>query len=130
MIIYLIGLSIFQFFFLSNKKKIITLSLNLLYLISALLTYLLNPGTIYKSGKESKKRFCKDCKILYPFHKSLSHCQECGICVIGIDHHCGVFGKCIARYNIFWFYFFIICTFLSTFSCIWTLIDIMARLPF
>ena len=110
--------------------KVINISLNILYLISALLTYLLNPGTIYKSsGKNKIKQYCKNCNFEYPYHKKLSHCYTCGICIIGIDHHCGVFGKCIARRNIIWFYFFIILTFTSIFSCVWTLVNIMANLP-
>ena len=109
--------------------KLINISLNLLYLISALLTYFLNPGTIYKSDKNKKIQYCKKCNFEYPFHKKLSHCYNCGICIIGIDHHCGVFGKCIARNNIIWFYCFIVLTFASIFSCIWTLVNIMANLP-
>ena len=97
--------------------------------MSSLLTYLLNPGTIYKLGKSRKVKFCKDCNFHYPYHKTLSHCFSCGICAIGIDHHCGVFGKCIARRNIFWFYCFIVCTFISIISCIGTLISIMTKLP-
>jgi hypothetical protein len=109
--------------------KIISISLNLLYLISGLFTYLLNPGTIYRYGKNKKKKYCKECNYEYPFHKKLSHCYSCGICVIGIDHHCGVFGKCIARNNIFWFYSFIVSTFISIFTSIGTLVYIMAKLP-
>ena len=107
-IFFVIGLSIFQFFFLNNILKIISFCLNLLYLLSAILTYLLNPGTLFKL---------------------VSHCYSCGICVIGIDHHCGVFGKCIARKNIFWFYCFIVSTFLSIFACVGTLVHILTELP-
>ena len=83
--------------------KIISISLNLLYLISGLFTYLLNPGTIYRYGKNKKKKYCKECNYEYPFHKKLSHCYSGGICVIGIDHHCGVFGKCILGKTFFGF---------------------------
>ena len=109
--------------------RIILILLNLLYLFSALFTYFLNPGTIFKYGKIKKTKFCKECNYEYPFHNKLSHCFSCGVCVIGIDHHCGVFGKCIARKNIIWFYSFIISTFISIVSCIITLIYIMVELP-
>ena len=128
-IFFVIGLSIFQFFFLNNILKIISFCLNLLYLLSAILTYILNPGTVFKLGKNKKTKFCKECQYDYPFHKKLSHCYSCGICVIGIDHHCGVFGKCIARKNIFWFYCFIVSTFISIFACVATLVHILTELP-
>ncbi len=128
-IFFVIGLSIFQFFFLNNILKIISFCLNLLYLLSAILTYLLNPGTVFKLGKNKKIKFCKECQFDYPYNKKLSHCYSCGICVIGIDHHCGVFGKCIARKNIFWFYCFIVSTFLSIFACVGTLVHILTELP-
>ena len=121
-------MSLFQILYLKPLFKLITLSINLLYLLSALLTYLLNAGTIFK-GKKNKK-YCKDCNFNYPYHKKLSHCSICGICVIGIDHHCGVFGKCIAKRNIFWFYCFIFSTFISIFSCVGTLVYVMSIMPF
>ena len=128
-LLYLFGLSFFQILFLKPLFKLIGLSINLLYLLSALLTYLLNSGTTFK-GKKMKKKYCKDCNFNYPYHRKLSHCTICGICVIGIDHHCGVFGKCIANRNIFWFYCFIFSTFISIFSCIGTLVYIMSIMPF
>ena len=90
--------------------------MNLLYLLSALLTYLLNPGTVYKSSPNQNKVYCKECDFNYPYHKNLKHCSTCKVCVIGIDHHCGVFGKCIARNNICCFFSFIVLTFVSIFS--------------
>ena len=127
--IFVIGLSIFQFYFLKNIMRIISILLNVLYFFSALFTYLLNPGTVFKYGKLNKTKYCKDCNYQYPFHHKLSHCYICGVCVIGIDHHCGVFGKCIARNNIFWFYCFIVSTFISIISCVVTLVYIMIELP-
>lgn len=110
--------------------KLVGISLNILYLSSALLTYLLNPGIIYKLGKKRKKKYCKICNYEYPLYNKISHCQICGVCVIGIDHHCGVFGKCIAKKNIFWFYLFIISTFISIFNCVLTMVYILSKLPF
>ena len=61
-ILYLFGLSFFQILFLKPLFKLIGLSINLLYLLSALLTYLLNSGTTFK-GKKMKKKYCKDCTV-------------------------------------------------------------------
>ena len=129
MIIYVIGLITFQCFFLSGIIKIISIFLNILYLISALLTYLLNPGTIFKWEYSNERTYCKECKYLYPYHKKLKHCYTCCVCVIQVDHHCGVFGKCIARNNIIWFFTFITSTFISIFSCVGTLVSFMVKMP-
>ena len=34
----------------------------------------------------------------------VKHCEDCGVCVEDMDHHCGVFDRCIARDNITLFY--------------------------
>ena len=114
----------------SIKAKIIFISINVLYLLSALLTYLLNPGTVYKSSKNQNKFYCRVCDFSYPFHKKLKHCSSCNICVIGIDHHCGVFGKCIARNNIICFYAFIVLTFISILASMGILLYSLAQIPF
>ena len=111
-------------------NKIIFSLINILYLLSALLTYLLNPGTIYKSDKNQNKAYCKYCDFNYPYHKKLKHCTFCGICVIGIDHHCGVFGKCIARNNIICFYAFIVLSFISILASMGILLYSLAQIPF
>ena len=127
--IFVIGLGVIQFFLLSKIMLIVAMFFNALYILSALFTYLLNPGIVYKSGKNRRLKFCKDCNFDYPFHKKLKHCHICGVCVIGIDHHCGVFGKCVARNNLFWFYCFIGGTFIYIFSCVSTFVYILQKLP-
>jgi len=106
----------------------ILISINFLYLMSALLTYFLNPGTVYKSKGKGNKVYCKECDFSYPYNKRISHCHTCKVCIIGIDHHCGVFGKCIARNNIICFFSFITLTFVSIFSSIGILVYTMSQL--
>ena len=96
--------------------------------MSALLTYFLNPGTVYKSKGKGNKVYCKECDFSYPYNKKISHCHTCKVCIIGIDHHCGVFGKCIARNNIICFFTFITLTFVSIFSSIGILVYTMSQL--
>ena len=112
----------------SITNKIIFTLINILYFLSAFLTYLLNPGTVYKSDKNQNKAYCKICDFNYPYHKRLKHCTFCNICVIGIDHHCGVFGKCIARNNIICFYAFIVLTFISIFASMGILLYSLVQL--
>ena len=99
-------------------------------MLSSLLTYFLNPGTIYKSSKKGNKVYCRECDFSYPYHKKLKHCYTCNVCIIGIDHHCGVFGKCIARNNIVCFYGFIVLTFVPIFSSMGILVYTLSQIPF
>jgi len=46
--------------------------------------------------------FCEDCQLYRP--DSAFHCDYCGRCVDGWDHHCVWMGQCIGKdnYKIFW----------------------------
>ncbi|CAI5731177.1 unnamed protein product [Peronospora farinosa] len=52
---------------------------------------------------------CAQCEVLRPLNAS--HCSDCGICVIELDHHCPWTGKCVGKRTIKWFYVFL--TFIS-----------------
>ena len=43
----------------------------------------------------------------------VEHCSDCDVCVMNVDHHCGVFDRCIAQNNIKCFYIFLL-TFFGT----------------
>ena len=47
-------------------------------------------------------RYCKLCDVNRP--AGAMHCGHCGHCVVGLDHHCPIFGTCIAVRNINYFY--------------------------
>ena len=87
----------------------------LIYIISYLLTMLVNPGIperkyYAKNIKNDNKTillYCKKCNILVPKKFKISHCVDCNICVKEQDHHCPWTGKCIAKYNIKYFYIFV-----------------------
>ena len=84
------------------------------FLISYLLTCLINPGTLDKkyyinnfilseNDDISKYQKCKICNIIFPKKLKVVHCKICNICIIGQDHHCPWTGKCIGKYNIIQF---------------------------
>jgi hypothetical protein len=105
MSIFFFGFIFIQHFFLKSIViKFLSIILTLISSISGLIALILNPGIVYNLKKEGKvcknKIFCYQCKFEYPFlGQNISHCGECGVCYIGMDHHCDVFGKCIAKNN-------------------------------
>ena len=112
---YLSVLYLFNIFFLKSIViKSLSIILTLISSISGLIALILNPGIVYNLKKEGKvcknKIFCYQCKFEYPFlGQNISHCGECGVCYIGMDHHCEVFGKCIAKNNMNIFTIFLTC---------------------
>ena len=102
------------FFLKSIIIKSLSIILTLISSISRLIALILNPGIVYNLKKEGKvsnnKIFCYQCKYEYPFlGENMSHCGECEVCYIGMDHHCDVFGNCIAKKNMNIFTIFLTC---------------------
>ena len=89
----------------------------LIYIISYLLTMLINPGIperkYYANNPKNKNNnktimlYCQKCNILVPKKYKISHCADCNVCVKEQDHHCPWTGKCIAKYNLKYFYIFV-----------------------
>lgn len=62
-----------------------------------------------------KYKICKICNIYVPPDTTVTHCEECNICIHGkkiiildMDHHCNVLSKCIGKSNIIWYNSFIL----------------------
>ena len=59
----------------------------------------------------TRNKICKKCQEkfqipndrIYTVNK-VKHCEDCGVCVEEMDHHCGVFDRCIGRNNLCLFY--------------------------
>ena len=79
--------------------------------VTSFLLLVMNPGVIYsdKQSNKNEKIYCYRCKFFYPkSNRKMEHCLDCKICVCKLDHHCGVFGKCVGKYNLIIFYFFLL----------------------
>ena len=81
-------------------------------LINQILLFIINPGIIYSNSdiiNYDDKIYCHYCKFFYPKNnKKMEHCFICNICVCNLDHHCGVVGKCVGKYNTIIFSFFVL----------------------
>ena len=109
-----IGFSVIHFLFLKSFFfKLISILFTLITIISGVLTLILNPGIIYNLKNEGinseNKIYCFQCRFQYPhLNMTLTHCENCGVCYVERDHHCDVFGKCVAKNNLFIFTIFAI----------------------
>ena len=103
-----------------------------LSLFSGILTFIINPGIIYsekdKNENENEKIYCHTCKFLYPKNnKRMEHCYTCNICICNYDHHCGVIGKCVGKYNFFLFIIFVLSSFAFVFTFAGILFNCMQK---
>lgn len=81
-------------------------------------TYLLaqfaNPGIVYAKNQQAVPAgqpivSCSRCGT-FSAKGTATHCYECGVCVMDLDHHCGWLGRCIGSYNRYFFHAFLLCT--------------------
>ena len=82
-----------------------------------ILTTISDPGVVtkeyylenYRPDKIVIKnyRICRKCNIVMDLDKKTEHCFECGICIMGNDHHCHWTSKCIGKKNLWLFNGFI-----------------------
>ncbi|RHY93735.1 hypothetical protein DYB37_001904 [Aphanomyces astaci] len=55
--------------------------------------------------------YCDYCASFRP--TGATHCSECQVCILDYDHHCPWTGKCIGKYNLRYFYLWLITLVLS-----------------
>lgn len=90
------------------------------FLCSYLKVALSRPGIAHprhaaSSFEREDRRFCAICELVR--ERGTEHCEECGVCIIEMDHHCPWVGKCIGKENILDFYVFIGSTFINMIIC-------------
>ena len=123
--------SLFNFFYLmiiikfwnqfSLSNKLVNQISYWIYMISLLYTSLINQG--YPKNDEGRRNgypkneyyFCGQCHFYIKKTVFTFHCNKCGICIEGQDHHCAWVGKCIGKNNSISFYIFLVSTIFSVF---------------
>ena len=106
--------------------EVITFSLLILLLLC---TFTFNPGAVFINdsianlNKDNVRdyKICLHCKLITLRQRNVCHCDDCGACFEDKDHHCDVFGKCIAKRNKYLFYGTLGVT-ISTIACIYILV--------
>lgn len=87
--------------------------------VSYVSTFLKNPGLPtkelwlqnIKDSDVNDYTICNRCKIIMPKDMNIEHCEDCDVCVVGMDHHCPWTSKCVGEGNLWLFYVFVISTF-------------------
>jgi len=75
---------------------------------------------IYKNEMYYKLRACQTCNIQRP--PKASHCNTCGYCIRGWDHHCHAINNCVGRRNFRSFAMFLMV------STSWSLLNIIVSM--
>ena len=101
------------------KSKLVNQISYWIFNLSYSYTSLINPG-YPKNNRERKNGypkdeyyFCNECKFYVKRSTDASHCDDCGICIEGMDHHCPWTSHCVGKNNTCSFYIFIISTLFS-----------------
>jgi len=89
-------------------KTIVTYVL-ITQIILHLLICFVDAGTLFEDEEDDygqERIYCITCKL---YRKNNSkHCIWCNRCIKYYDHHCSIFGKCIGKRNIVFFWMFIL----------------------
>ena len=121
----------FYFHFLKNLLQNtiykIGMFISIIQIFSYILIFILNPGIPQKElwienyfkNRNSNSvndisesyRICNICKIVRRNSDNTHHCDECNICIKGVDHHCSWISKCISVKNKKLYYLFLLSTF-------------------
>ena len=106
----IVGLTIFllkSFFkyFGTLIHKIIFVILVIITLIIYYITFLINPGIVLNKQRDIQNQsYCNKCQVYFNPNNKVLHCNFCGVCIEGMDHHCVWVGKCVGKNNVKIFY--------------------------
>ena len=90
---------------------LIGIILNIIQLLFFILACIKNPGLPKKSlqnefllyNEPDRYIRCQKCFFIIDQTKNYRHCDDCGCCCEGYDHHCPWTSKCVGKGNIFYF---------------------------
>ena len=97
------------YFTIFNKLALFKRIIFLLFIFSIyyfiLQTALIHPQVVMNKKKTPNEYgYCTFCKCYFNPYNRVEHCEDCGVCVEGMDHHCIWVGKCVAKNNTRSFY--------------------------
>ena len=123
--------SIFNFFYImiiikfwgrfTLNNKLVNQISYWIFMISFSHTSFINQGfpknsSSRRNGNPREKYFyCSECQFYVERTLDCFHCDKCGICIEGQDHHCPWIGKCVGKNNAISFYIFTISAIFSMF---------------
>ena len=114
LLVDIIYLGYLSFLYLNNTYWIISfigIILNVIQFFFFIICVLKNPGlpkkelqdeNLIKEKSEQYKK-CDKCKFIIEISKNYVHCDICGCCCEGFDHHCPWTSKCVGKGNIIFF---------------------------
>ena len=131
------------FHFLKNYLhyfvKNIGLGISFIQMFSYFLIFVMNPGipqkelwieNYFKNKNNSNRdeidsyRICNICKIVRRNSDNTHHCDECNICIKGVENHCSWISKCISKKNKKLYFIFLGSTFCLLVYFIFALISL------
>ena len=92
-------------YFGTTIHKIIFIILIIITIIIYYITFSINPGIVLNKQRDMENQsYCDKCQVYFNPNNKVLHCNFCGVCIEGMDHHCVWVGKCVGKNNVKIFY--------------------------
>ena len=109
LLLLILSLAIILYFTIFYSLNLFKRIIFLLFLFSlyyfVFKTALIHPQVVMNKKKTPNEYgYCTFCKCYFNPYNRVEHCEDCGVCVEGMDHHCIWVGKCVAKNNTRSFY--------------------------
>ena len=109
LLLIILSLALILYFTIFKRLSMVKKIIFFLFLISVyyfvLYTALVHPQVVMNKKKTiNEYGYCTLCKCYFNPYNRVEHCDDCGVCVEKMDHHCIWVGKCVAKNNTRSFY--------------------------